>query len=179
VRVGVLIRVAEPSDLDLVAEALGPEHHAFFAGRLPLQKEALGEILVAFRGHQLIGAVFISWDEADEPEVRKHLAEVPMIFHLHVAPAHRHQGVGRTLLRHAEERLRRRGHARVLLGVDKSNKIARGLYKWLGYVRPHEPELSDLGDTAEPGQPGHSVAEAYDILVADLDRPAPHWPESG
>jgi ribosomal protein S18 acetylase RimI-like enzyme len=176
--VGVLIRVAEPDDLDLLAEALGPDHHAFFVGRLPLQKEGLGEILVAFREHGPVGAVFISWDQADEPEIRRHLAEVPMIFHLHVAPEHRHQGIGRNLLRHAEDRLRLRGHARVLLGVDKSNRVARDLYEWLGYRQPHEPELSDLGATAEPGQPEHSVAEAYDILVADLDRPVPHWPDS-
>ena len=177
--VEVLIRVAEPGDLDLMAQGLGRTHQTFFAGRLPLQKEGLGEILLAFRGHLPVGAVFISWDQADEPEVRRHLAEVPMIFHLHVAPEHRHRGVGRTLLRHAEQRLRRRGHARVLLGVDKSNQVARRLYEWLGYVQPHEPELSDLGATAEPGQPEHSVGEAYDILVADLDRPAPHWPEPG
>jgi ribosomal protein S18 acetylase RimI-like enzyme len=177
VGVGVLIRVAEPGDLDLVAQALGAEHHAFFAGRLPLQKEGLGEILVAWRGHVPVGAVFISWDQADEPEIRRHLAEVPMIFHLHVAPEHRHRGVGRTLLRHAEQRLRERGHIRILLGVDKSNLVARRLYEWLGYVQPPEPELSDLGATTEPGQPGHSVAEAYDILVADLHRPAPNWPE--
>jgi ribosomal protein S18 acetylase RimI-like enzyme len=179
VGVRVLIRVAEPSDLELLSEALGPDHHAFFVGRLPLQKEGLGEILIAFRRSGPVGAVFISWTEADEPQVRKHLADVPMIFHLHVAPEHRHRGVGRTLLRRAEESLRLRGHTRVLLGVDKSNQVARALYEWLGYVRPHEPELSDLGATAEPGRPEHSVGEAYDILVADLNRPAPTWPEPG
>jgi ribosomal protein S18 acetylase RimI-like enzyme len=174
--VGVLIRVAEPVDLEALPETLGPGHQAFYRSRLTLQKNGLGEILLAFVEDAPIGAVFISWDRADEPEIRKHLDGVPMIFRLHVAPKHRHRGIGRSLLRRAEQHLRERGHSRVLLGVDKSNVTARDLYVWLGYERPAEPELSDLGGVAEPGQPGHSVAEAYDILVADLYRPAPQWP---
>ena len=173
--VGVLVRVAESDDVDMLRETLGPTHHEFFRGRFPLQDAELGEILMAFLADRPVGAVFISWDLADEPEVREHLAEVPMVFHLHVAPEHRHRGIGRELLRQAEERLRKRGHDRVLLGVDKSNRVARQLYQWLGYTQPVEPELSDLGAAAEPGEEGHSVAEAYDILVADLHRAPPPW----
>jgi GNAT superfamily N-acetyltransferase len=176
VSVGVQIRVAEPGDLDAFGAALGPEHQAFFQDRFPLQQDGLGEILVAFRESDPVGAVFLYWGPAEEPEVRRHLADVPMIFHLHVAPRHRHRGVGRSLLRRAEEVLRDRGHERVLLGVNKSNQVARSLYEWLGYTTPPEPALSNLGAAAEPGDGGHPVGEAYDILVADLSRPAPAWP---
>ncbi len=158
------IRVADLDDIRSLRRALGAEHFDFFHGRHHLQEQDLGEILVAFTAHGPVGAVFVSWDVADEPEVRRHLAGVPMIFHLHVAPRHRHRGVGRRLLRHAEETLRKRGHSRVLLGVDKSNDVARELYLWLGYQRPAEPELSGLGE-----------GETYDILVADLDRAPPAW----
>jgi ribosomal protein S18 acetylase RimI-like enzyme len=175
VPVGLRIRVAQYDDLSLLPRSLGPAHHEFFGSRFPLQAVGLGEILIAFLDGRPVGAVFISWDLADEPEVREHLAEVPMVFHLHVAPEHRHRGIGRKLLREAEERLRKRGHDRVLLGVDKSNQVARELYLWLGYTQPVEPELSDLGAAAEPGEVGHSVAEAYDILVADLHRAPPTW----
>ncbi|HEY7272446.1 MAG TPA: GNAT family N-acetyltransferase [Actinoplanes sp.] len=173
---GVQIRVAENGDLDSLGDALGSEHQAFFRDRVPLQMDGLGEILVAVREAGPVGAVFLYWGPADEPEVRRHLADVPMIFHLHVAPAHRHRGVGRSLLRRAEEVLRHRGHERVLLGVDKSNKTARALYEWLGYTTPPEPALSNLGSVSEPGDGGHPVGEAYDILVADLSRPMPAWP---
>ena len=175
VGVGVLIRVAKREDVELLHTALGPDHHAFFRSRFVLQRSGFGEILVALKDSRPVGAVFISWDLATEPEVREHLAEVPMVFHLHVAPAHRHQGIGRKLLREAEAQLHQRGHKRVLLGVDKSNEIARNLYLWLGYVRPDEPELSDLGATKEPGEEPHLIEEAYDILVADLHRPPPQW----
>ncbi len=178
VGVGVLIRVAEPGDLDGLGEALGPEHRDFFRNRFPIQQAGLGEILVACGDAGPVGAVFLFWGPADEPEVRRHLADVPMIFHLHVAPEHRHRGVGRSLLRRAEENLRARGHTRVLLGVNKSNKVARALYEWLGYTQPPEPALSNLGATTEPGAGGHPVGETYDILVADLLRPAPAWPSS-
>jgi hypothetical protein len=77
--------------------------------------------------------------------------------------------------RSAGPRARRSGHDRVLLGVDKSNEVARALYLWLGHVAPVEPELSDLGATAEPGEQEHSVAQAHDILVAALYRAPPRW----
>jgi len=173
--VGVLIRVAKPDDIEPLIETLGSAHHVFFRSRFPLQIVGLGQILMAFRDERPVGAVFISWDLADEPEIREHLAEVPMVFHLHVAVEHRHQGIGRGLLRRAEELLRERGHDRVLLGVDKSNEMARAFYLWLGYTQPAEPELSDLGATAEPGELAHSVGETYDILVADLRRVPPRW----
>jgi GNAT superfamily N-acetyltransferase len=166
----VHVRVATFSDIDMLGEALGPGHRDFFHSRFPLQVAGLGLILIAYRDTRPLGAVFISWDDADEPEIREHLAQVPMIFHLHVARPHRGKGVGRQLLREAENWLRKLGFDRVLLGVDKSNDKARRLYLRLGYVQPAEPELSDLGSAVEPGQEEYSMGEAYDILVADLYR---------
>jgi ribosomal protein S18 acetylase RimI-like enzyme len=173
--VAIRIRVATRGELELLPEALGPKHHEFFLDRYPLQECGLGEILLAFADGRTVGAVFISWDVAPEPQVRQHLAEVPMIFHLHVAPEWRHQGIGQALLRQAEQSLRDRGHKRVLLGVNKSNETARDLYVWLGYRQPAEPELSNIKDTPEPGGTAHAVGEAYDILVADLYRAVPQW----
>jgi GNAT superfamily N-acetyltransferase len=173
VRVAFKIRAANRDELDMLAESLGSGHYEFFLGRYPLQEKGLGEILLAFADGRPVGGVFLSWDLASEPEVRRHLAGVPMIFHLHVAPSHRHHGVGRALLRRAEANLRARGHKQVLLGVDKSNKVARDLYLWLGYVQPAEPDLRDLRATPEPGDRSHAVGDTYDILVADLRRPVP------
>lgn len=172
-QVAIQIRAANRDDLELLTEALGTEHYEFFLGRYSLQEKGLGEILLAFEDGRPVGGVFVSWDLATEPEVRRHLAGVPMIFHLHVAAARRHNGVGRSLLRRAEANLRARGHEQVLLGVDKSNKVARDLYLWLGYVHPAEPDLRDLRAAPEPGDREHAVGDTYDILVADLDRPVP------
>jgi GNAT superfamily N-acetyltransferase len=154
------VRVAAPGDIDVLAGALGPRHHAFFRSRMAQMRRGLGEALLAFRGGHVVGTVFVSWDVADEPAVRKYLPGVPIIFHLHVAPPYRRQGVATALIRHAEARLRRRGYSRVLLGLDISNEPARRLYRRLGYVQPDEPELRGLEAPEEP----------YDILVADLHR---------
>jgi GNAT superfamily N-acetyltransferase len=170
----VQIRVAEPDDLALVLEAFGPPYRDLFRRRFPLQSADLGQILIAHRHERPVGTVFISWDEADEPEVRKYLPAVPMIFSLYVTPADRHQGFGRILLRQAEERLRKRGYEQVLVGVDRSNEMARKLYLWLGYTQPDEPELSGLLPDPEPGEKP-SPGNAYDILVADLYRELPRW----
>ncbi len=172
-RVAVTIRAAARDDIELLLGSLGVEHHEFFLGRVPLQEKGLGEVLLAFEDGRPVGGVFLSWGLATEPEVRRHLAGVPMIFHLHVAPARRHRGIGRALLRRAEANLRARGHRQVLLGVDKSNKVARDLYLWLGFVQPAEPDLRDLRATPEPGARDHSVGDTYDILVADLHRTVP------
>ena len=160
----VAIRAASREDVESLGDALGEKQCQYFLGRFPAQQEGLGEILLAFAGGRPVGGVFLSWDAATEPEVRRHLPGVPIIFNLHVTPARRHRGAGRALLRRAEANLRDRGHERVLLGVDATNTAARDLYLWLGYTRPSEPELRGL-----PGEDG----DTYDILVADLRRDFP------
>jgi ribosomal protein S18 acetylase RimI-like enzyme len=161
---------ADSAYIAQLAGDLGVEHRDYFAERLPLQDDGLGQVLLALRATRIVGALFLYWGEADEPEIRRLLAKVPLIFHLHVAPPHRRNGIGTALLAEAEERLRRRGHSMVLLGVDKSNTVARRLYEKLGYVQPEEPELGDLRARSDPAESDHSVGEAYDILVADLYR---------
>jgi len=168
--VGVLVQigVAQAGDIGPLREALGPSCAENFQSRFRLQIAGLGEILLAFRGVKPVGMVVLSWDLADEPEVRAHLAGVPAIFHLFVVPGLRHNGIGRRLLRAAEGRLRKHGFDRVLLGVDEPNANARALYQRLGYAPPAEPALRGL--RAPTGN-----CDAYDILVADLHREPPRW----
>jgi GNAT superfamily N-acetyltransferase len=52
---------------------------------------------------------------------------------LAVLPAHRGQGIGRALLRAAEEHARRRGCAKLTLEVREDNARARGLYHEHGF----------------------------------------------
>lgn len=168
----VEIILAGADDLGPLRESLGPRCAEIFENRFRLQAAGLCEILLAFRHERPVGMVVISWNVADEPEVREHLAGVPIIFHLFVAPALRHNGIGRRLLRDAEDRLRKYGHDRVLVGVDEPNQNAFALYRELGYVRAARPELSGLRPPVRAGQP---AGDAYDILVADLHREPPRW----
>ena len=53
---------------------------------------------------------------------------------LAVVPAHRGRGVGRELLRHAEERARSRGCCRLTLEVQEDNARALRLYERFGFA---------------------------------------------
>ena len=94
------------------------------------------------------------WAPADEPEVRERLPGVPLMFWLRVDEPFRRQGIGTALIREAESVLRRRGHRRVLIGVDQANLPARRLYLSLGY----RPALTGLGGASGP----------YDILIGEI-----------
>jgi ribosomal protein S18 acetylase RimI-like enzyme len=63
-------------------------------------------------------------------------------------------------MRKAEELARARGCSQVLLGVDKSNRSARRLFKQLGYAQPKYRDVRGIPGTTGP----------YDILVSQLDR---------
>ena len=56
------------------------------------------------------------------------------VFGLYVHPVWAGRGVGRALLRHAEERLRERGSGTVSLHVFEANERARRLYAKAGYA---------------------------------------------
>lgn len=55
------------------------------------------------------------------------------VFLLYVAPAHRRQGIGYTLMRQAEQWAKRRGDRQIGLQVFSFNQVALALYQRLGY----------------------------------------------
>jgi ribosomal protein S18 acetylase RimI-like enzyme len=65
-----------------------------------------------------------------------------------VAPGHRRQGVGQTLLLAAEEEARRRGCGKVTLEVREDNEIAKGAYLRAGF-QPTTPQTLFWGRDLE------------------------------
>jgi ribosomal protein S18 acetylase RimI-like enzyme len=57
----------------------------------------------------------------------------PHIFLLYIAPSHRRQGLGKALMRQAEEWARQRGDRLLSLQVFQTNQPALNLYRSLGY----------------------------------------------
>jgi len=70
--------------------------------------------------------------------------------YLAVAPEHRRQGFGRTLMQEAEERLLALGCPKLNIQVRNSNAEALGFYRGIGYVRD---EAISLGKRLIPDEP--------------------------
>lgn len=176
-----LIRRAEPADIDRLSAILTPDDRDYFAGCMVYQTgdgdepdgwEPGGEVLLALLHGEPIGALFVRWTGADEPEVIEHLPQVPMLYHVVIKESLRGLGHGSRFLRAVGERLRRRGYERVALGIDHSNTRARRVYQRLGYELSENPELRGLRAALKPDEDGNpDNGEPYDILVAEL-RPA-------
>lgn len=147
---------------------MGREHGDYYRARVPAQARGDGRILVAIdAAGSPVGAVWVSWTRADEPEVNEYLPNVPLLYHFEVQKEMRGLKIGTRLLRYAETTLRAAGFDRVALGVDEWNIDARRLYESLGY-RASVPELRGLrSESSEGGE--HPFLDPFDILIHDLD----------
>ena len=79
--------------------------------------EADGEAV----GHVLLG------------EQERHASSHAFLYDIVVDPAHRGEGLGRKAMELIEGEARARGHDRIELNVFGGNKVARSLYRSLGY----------------------------------------------
>jgi GNAT superfamily N-acetyltransferase len=160
------IRRAAEADLDAVVAALGQRH--YFADRLARQQGEAGVLLVAWLEGRPVGDVFLTWEPADEPEVRRWLPGVPRLVHLEVLGRLQRRGIGTALIRAGEDLARRLGHQRLALGVEVGNPDARRLYERLGYADWGHGAV--VGTWQERGHDGRPVtcSETLDTLVRRL-----------
>jgi predicted N-acetyltransferase YhbS len=98
------IRRASDGDLSALVAVLGQRH--FFADCLARQRSGHGVLLVAWFDGRPVGDVFLSWEPADEPEVRRRLPGVPQLGHLEVLGPFRRRGIGTALIRAGEDTAR-------------------------------------------------------------------------
>ncbi|AHH99610.1 hypothetical protein GCM10010174_18140 [Kutzneria viridogrisea] len=162
----VQVRQARTEDLGALVEALGEED--FFADRLARQRAGRGIQLTAWLRGTPIGGVYLWWDPAEEPEVRRHLSGVPLLNHVEVCARHRNRGVGTRLVLTSERLLRERGFDRVALAVRIDNPDAGRLYQRLGYqVWPHPPVICRY-EVKLPDGTRKQCSETCDMLVKPL-----------
>lgn len=96
-------------------------------------------LIVAVREAKLVGTVLAGYD-----------GHRGWLYRLAVAEAMRRQGVGRQLIRHAEDRLRALGCRKVNLQVHAHNEAIAGFWQAVGYSR--EARVS-LGKDLSQGSP--------------------------
>lgn len=94
--------------------------HKDIARKLAVRPDLL---LIAAEGSEVVGSVMVGYD-----------GHRGWINYLAVAPAHRRQGLGRTLMAEAELRLLREGCPKVNLQVRAGNEGVVDFYRKLGYA---------------------------------------------
>jgi len=104
------------------------------------QNTPASEIFVAVDGDALVGSICCGHD-----------GHRGWLYYVAVVPAHRRGGLGKRLVRHAEEWLRKQGILKVELMVRETNRKVIGFYNALGYaVTPRAVMARWLELPAEP-----------------------------
>src|SRR5690606_1169693 len=126
-RVGVTIRPANPGDRDamialwetagLTRPWNGPGSDFDLALANPTSA-----VLLAHDGAVLVGGVMVGFD-----------GHRGWVYYLATDPGHRGRGIGRALMRAAEQHLRDLGCPRIRLMVRGDNLLARDFYEAVGY----------------------------------------------
>jgi GNAT superfamily N-acetyltransferase len=107
------VRPAATDDMSSLERVLGVEDVRFYRRQL----HQPGVVLVAWLGDESVGALHVSWAGADEPEVRKHLPDVPIMHRLRIRADSRGRKLGSRLLALTEEYARQRGHDQLAAGI--------------------------------------------------------------
>ncbi|SNS64786.1 Acetyltransferase (GNAT) family protein [Asanoa hainanensis] len=168
------VRPAAVSDVDGLVALLG--QRAFFTETLA-RPPADGVLLVGVLDGQPVGDVWVSFSRAPEAEVNRYLPGVPMLVHLEVVSVLRGRGYGTALVGAAEDLVRSRGYARVVLGVGIDNPGARRLYERLGYAEwPHgqiDTGYHATGDDGVRRWHPETITMLVKALTAESGNPSP------
>ena len=98
------------------------------------QQEGAAVYLVAWRGPDPIGHLFLKWSGPHDPLVASRIADCAEIEDFVILPELRSRGIGRRMLDTAAALTRERGMARLGLAVGLDNPRARALYERNGFV---------------------------------------------
>jgi GNAT superfamily N-acetyltransferase len=159
------IRPGSDADLAALVAVLGQRH--FFTEHLARQRDGHGVLLVAWLDGRPVGDLFLAWEPADKPEVRRYLPGVPHLGHLEVVGPLQGHGIGTALIRAAEARARQLGHQQLALAVGVQNSDARRLYERLGYADWGHGTVVGTWVDRDHGPPV-TLSEVCDVLVKPL-----------
>ena len=139
--------VVELQDFERNFEPALPEGHqmadAYLAFLIDRCERCSGKVFVAEVDDSVVGFISVLAkvlpEEPDEDQ-----AEYAYIADLVVLPLYRQQGLGRTLLQHAEAFARGRGAKILRVGVLAGNRLAWDLYHRVGFADYHVQLIKSL-----------------------------------
>lgn len=100
--------------------------------RLARQAEGKGDYLIA-EGKIPVGHIYIAWEGPRDGPLDKREEKEPLIEDFRIHPAAQGRGIGRVLLREAEDLVRKRGYQRVGVSVIATNPSLERMYHRAGY----------------------------------------------
>ncbi len=133
-RPSVMVRLLARHEVEAVTRSLpgtpSSKHHE----RLAQQEQGSAVYLIAWRGEQPAGHVFVRLRGTADERLLARTGPCAYLQDLYVVPRWRSQGIGTCLLLAAEDETRARGGACLALSVAANNLRARALYAHLGYI---------------------------------------------
>lgn len=155
------VRIETAATKDVIECVTAPADRRFFLDRLRRGPDS-GRAYLAFTGPDPVGCVYLRLEEADEPELRALLPDVPLIQRLRVLDPYQRQGIGSELVAAAEEGAREQSRNRIALGVDVGDReetdlttfyLKAGYREWAsGLVDTFEEEERDGAWVLKPGR---------------------------
>lgn len=130
-------RKSDGERAEMIRWSLGPDHVAMMEGKRV--------ILLARHDGDVVGAVQVVWENADEEPALQAPGNA-VIHHLRTRPGFEGRGIASRLMDEAEALAIGRGMVQVTLGVEPGNARAMRLYRGRGYAPFHQYE----GDAGEP-----------------------------
>lgn len=163
---GLEIRPATAGELPVVAGVFAQDH--YFANRLRLQQSGLGALIIAWMSDEPVANLYVRLEPAEEPEIRKHLPDVPILNHIEVRADRRRQRIGSALITATERFLIDRGYALAALGVAPDNHDAARLYERLGYRWWGHPNVETLSEVFVDEESAVRSVELCRVLVKQI-----------
>jgi len=168
----MLIRECSAMDLDALDRFLPTRPpRKVHAEHFALQEAGRWTYMVAWDDDAVpVGVGVIRWEGWPDEAARAAFPDCPELTNLQVHETRRGSGVGRALIRVAEERVRARGFSRIGIEVADDNPRAAQLYARLGYADTGLRSESRYMYPDDSGVP-REIVECNALLVKALPLP--------
>jgi ribosomal protein S18 acetylase RimI-like enzyme len=164
-RLSVYINLCKEEDLGLLEREMpSPGKSKSHERRFRMQEDDSASYLIAWRKEKEkpIGHILIKWGGLGR-DLPEDLKIIPELNSLVVAKELRGMGVGRTLIKEAEARVKKKGFKNVGLLVSLNNKYAKRLYERLGYKYSSSDIYIDSGKMIDNN--GNKYIDSEDCLA--------------
>ena len=144
--------------LNEVQENLTLDEKTFSKHKERLIEQELGNAnyLIALLNELPVGHVFIKWKGSKQPIIKNKLQRCPHIEDIFVSPPNRNRKIGEKLIKKCIYLAKEKKFNQIGLGVEESNKKAKGLYSRFNFIEADINSYQDVwtGEDREGNKTG-------------------------